>query len=114
MKTSFNGLGQEYVTFQTAATAADEGKVCKAADGGSAEVCDAGDGFFGVLAGVRGGAACVQTKGYVELPYTGTAPTVGWCALAADGTGGVKALAGAHEFLVVSVDTENTSLGMWL
>ncbi len=114
MKFSFQGIGAETVTFETAATADDIGKVCKS-DGGKAAVCSAGDGFFGVIRAVRGGAASVQTKGYIELPYTGqTAPATGWCALAADGSGGVKADADGHEFLVVSVDTTAGTLGMWL
>jgi hypothetical protein len=114
MKTSFNGIGMEHLTAATAAESADEGKVCRAAADGSVTVCAKGEGFFGVLTSVRSGAACVQLRGYVELPYTGTAPTVGWCALAADANGGVAATSGAHEFLVLTVDTTAKTVGLYL
>lgn len=113
MKTAFHGLGQQLCTFETAATADDLGKVCKMADGGVA-VCGAGDDVCGVLCDVRAGAAAVQLRGYVELPYTGTAPTAGYCALTADGAGGVQCAEGAHEFLVLSVDETASTVGVWL
>ena len=45
--------------------------------------------------------------GMATAPYTGTAiPTVGWCALSANGTGGVTADSGnGNKLLVVDVDT---------
>ena len=52
--------------------------------------------------------------GYVELHYTGAAPTVGYAALAADGSGGVKVLEDGREYLVVSVDTEAQTVGLFL
>lgn len=113
MKTAFFGLGQEVITYQTTAEAADAGKVCKPAGDGMAAVCADGDEFFGVICHVRDGAAAVQTKGYVDAAYTGTAPAVGWCGLVADGSGGVKAGDG-HEFLVISVDETNGIVGFWL
>ncbi len=113
MKTAFHGLGQEFITYQTTAEAADAGKVCKPSGDGMAAVCASGEEFFGVISHVRDGAAGVQTAGYVELAYTGTAPSVGWTGLVANGTGGVKTGDG-HEFLVISVDTTNMIVGFWL
>lgn len=113
MKTAFHGLGQEFITYQTTAEPADAGKVCKPAGEGMAAVCEAGDEFFGVISHVRDGAASVQTKGYVDVAFTGTAPTIGWCGLVADGVGGVTGGDG-HEFLVISVDETNGIVGFWL
>ncbi len=72
----------------------------------------------GLLAGValhtRGEHASVQVKGYVELPYSGTAPALGWANLAADGLGGVKAYAEGRPHLVISLDTVNKIAGLYL
>lgn len=113
MKTAFHGLGQQLATFETAATADDRGKVCKMTGGGVAASA-AGEDVCGVICDVRGGAAAVQLRGYVEVAYSGTAPTCGWCKLCADGNGGVKTGTGAHEFLVVSVDETASTIGLWL
>ena len=61
--------------------------------------------FSGVIAGVRGELVTVQYRGFVTLPYTGTAPTVGYNALVANGAGGVKTASGGRNLLVTSVDT---------
>lgn len=80
------------------------------------QVADAEDG--GIPAGValhaRNGIAAVQVKGYAELPYTGTAPGLGWSALAADGLGGVKTDPASRACLVVSVDADNKMVGLYL
>ena len=85
MSISFKGIGDQYVTFSAAGTAE-----------------------------LRFGTAGVTMGGYVELHYTGAAPTVGYTALAADGSGGVKVLEGGREYLVVSVDTEAQTVGLFL
>ena len=55
------------------------------------------------------------TGGYVELPYTGTAPAVGYALLAADGKGGVRtAASGGRSCLVVHVDTAEKKIGLFL
>lgn len=115
MKTAFHGLGQCLATFETDSAASDRGKVCKMAGGGKIAVAaTAGEGFCGVISDVRGGAAAVQLRGYVEVAYTGTAPSCGWAILAADGAGGVKTAESGHEFLVVNVDSEAGTVGLWL
>ena len=60
--------------------------------------------FSGVIAGVRDELVTVQYRGFVTLPYTGTAPAVGYANLAANGSGGVKTASGGRSLLVVSVD----------
>ncbi len=58
------------------------------------------------------GVAVVQTRGFAEFSYSGTAPTVGaHQALVGNGAGGVKiksSAAGDKHFDIVSVDTTNT------
>lgn len=91
------------------------GKPCKITANNTVGACAAGDKFFGVVSRVEGSVAGVIMGGYVELPYTGTtAPTVGHCALVADGTGGVKTDAGGVQYLVCKVDATNKIIGLFL
>lgn len=113
MSISFKGIGDQYVTFSAAGTA-ELGGVCKISANGTVDKCAAGDAFCGVIAELRFGTAGVTMGGYVELHYTGAAPTVGYAALAADGSGGVKVLEDGREYLVVSVDTEAQTVGLFL
>lgn len=104
MSISYEGMGQWAATF--ACGEVEVGEVVKAAAENSAAVCADGDAFAGVvLAKARGGDACtVILGGAVEVRYSGTAPSVGWQKLSADGSGGVKMDAGGREYLVLAVD----------
>lgn len=117
MKISFEAIGQQAVTF-AAGSGAEAGKVCKVTDNGTVGGCASGDSFCGVVCHVGGGAAAVITAGFVELPYSGSAPAVGYGQLAADGNGGVSAGSGSagsgREYLIVSVDTEAQTVGLFL
>lgn len=108
MKYSFEGIGQWAATFAVSGEIA-EGQVVKIGGNGEVSACASGDAIAGVvLAMARDGAACsVALGGMVTVPYTGTAaPTVGWCALSANGIGGVTADTGSgNKLLVVDVDT---------
>ena len=69
----------------------------------------------GVVVGKRDGLACVQVAGFVTLHYTGTtAPTVGECALAGDGKGGVAVTENAKKYRVLRVDTAAKTVGLYL
>ena len=75
----------------------------------------AGNDFIGVVVGKRDGLACVQVAGFVTLHYTGTtAPTVGECALAGDGKGGVAVTENAKKYRVLRVDTAAKTVGLYL
>ena len=83
-------LGQVCTTMYLQGSAADN-TVCKMHANDTVAACAAGNDFIGVVVGKRDGLACVQVAGFVTLHYTGTtAPTVGECALAGDGKGGVE------------------------
>ena len=105
MKISYEGMGQWAATF--ACGDVDVGEAVKVSENDTVAACSADDAFCGVVfAKARTGDACtVQLGGAVEVPYSGTAPTVGYAALAADGSGGVKVAAGAKERLVLAVDS---------
>ena len=59
-----------------------------------------------VLSAGRDGACAVALGGMITAGYSGeAAPSLGWCALAADGSGGVAAGEGGRNYLVVDVDS---------
>ena len=113
MKISFDSIGEKLATFAAAEGLA-EGAPCKVTASGTVGACSAGDKFCGVSGSVRAGAAAVVLGGLAELPYTGTAPALGWTKLAADGAGGVKAADSGREVLVVTVDTGAKTAGLFL
>jgi len=104
MKVCFEDIGHISATF--AAESGESGKVCKVCGNGAVALCADGEAFCGVMESVRKGFAGVQLHGFVTLPYTGTAPALGYQALVADANGGIKT-GGTKEYLVVCVD-ENT------
>ncbi len=114
MAISFNAIGQSHVSF-SAAESAKAGQVCKLTANGTVGACAEGESFCGVVTDVRGGVAAVTMSGFVELPYTGTAPAVGYQTLAADSAGGVKTVTtGGRSLLVVQVDSANGTVGVFL
>ena len=101
---SMQGIGASCLSAKKG-TAAHAGYPCHFS--ASDTVADSANGavFSGVIAGVRGELVTVQYRGFVTLPYTGTAPAVGYAALVANGSGGVKTASGGRNLLVTSVDT---------
>ena len=113
MAISFGAIGEKYVTFLADNTAA-EGVPCKVTEDKTVGACSADDAFCGVITQVRGGTASVLMAGYAELPYSGTAPSVGFATLLADGEGGVCADEDGREYLIVNVDTTAGKIGLFL
>ena len=106
MKVSYEGIGRLCATFAGSGLA--EGEPVSVSANGTVAACAEDGEVMGVVAAVsRGKDACsVQVEGFVTLPYSGTAPAVGYRSLAADGDGGVKtAQSSARSRLVVDVDT---------
>ena len=89
MKVSFDGFGENVLTFETQGTITAPAPVMLTANG---KVGAASGAFCGICTAVRNGYAAVQVKGYVRVPYSGTAPTVGFVKLkASDGKAVVDA-----------------------
>lgn len=65
------------------------------------------------LVAVADRCECVtaQTRGYVELKYSGTAPGCGMVKLGCDTSGGVCVSSSASAHLVLKVDTVNKIVG---
>lgn len=115
MSISYEGIGAWCATF--AGDGAEEGEVVKASANGTAAVCAAGESFCGVVAAVSRDktAYSVQLAGFATVKYSGeTAPTVGYCTLAADGDGGVSVQAGGRSYLVVEVNAAESTATIML
>ena len=97
MKLSYEGIGQWAATF--ACTEVSEGEMVKISGNGTVAACSDG-----------GDACTVALGGLVTAGYTGSAPTLGWCGLSADASGGVKSNAGGRSCLVVDVDTASETV----
>lgn len=114
MSIKFNGLMDEVATFK-ADTEIGKGYPVKVSANDTVAVAAPGIPFCGVAVGHASGLQSVQLKGYVELPYTSTAPTLGFCSLVANGTGGVKVdTTNGRSYLVVNVDTVGGKVGIIL
>ena len=116
MAISFEAIGERMATF-TAGSGLTEGKVCKISANGTVGPCSE-EGFCGVVSQVRGGMAGVILGGFVELSYAGTtAPGLGYTVLTTNKAGEVVPAAEdgtGRTCLVVSVDTVNKRIGLFL
>lgn len=103
----FDGIGKEVATF-TKKGSISKGTLVKihATTARAVTPCVSGNDFCGVaIADPVNDIVAVQYRGFVTVKYTGTAPTLGYCSLAADSPTKVKVSEGAKSYLVVDVDT---------
>ncbi|MDO5123547.1 MAG: hypothetical protein Q4D44_02640 [Eubacteriales bacterium] len=101
MNTSFKGFGENAVTFEADTTLTTAGVPVKITADGKVAPCANGDKICGVALSVRDGFACVQLKGYTELPLDGEV-TLGFVSIAAKTGGKVSVNAAGREVLVLS------------
>ncbi|MBR2667321.1 MAG: hypothetical protein IKD96_04085 [Oscillospiraceae bacterium] len=123
MSISFQGMGEQLVSFEAGTVTA--GYPVSMSDNGKVANSGNGDCFAGIAVHKSDdGFAAVQLSGFVTLAYSGTAPSLGWQRIAANGSGGVKTASssvsegvvteGGRLCLVVDVDTANTRVGLFL
>lgn len=110
MKVSFEGIGEQLLSFN-AAGGTEKGKLVKISANNTVAPCSAGDKFAGVCVKANGDFADVMTAGYVELSYTGSAPALGFAKLVSADDGKVKTDAVGREYLVIMVDTAASAVG---
>ncbi len=113
MNISLNGCGENVATFEADAGVL-PGMPVKLTGNGLIGPCLAGDVFCGVALSVRGGFAAVQLGGYVQVPYSGTAPAVGYQTLTGAGDGTVQAEESGRSILVTDVDPAAKRCGILL
>lgn len=115
MNVSFLGYEESIATFE-ADSAVKTGNLVKISGNGRVSACASKDEFCGVAVDVRNGYASVQLKGYVEVPYTGSAvPSLGYSTLSAGSATQVTSVtSGGRSLLVVNKDETNTKVGIIL
>ena len=110
MKVSFEGVGEQVLSFEKA-SGTEKGVFVKVSANNTVAACAAADNFAGYCISTDDSFAVVKTHGYIEVGYTGTAPAVGYANLAADVDGKVKKADTGREYLVVKVDTSAATVG---
>lgn len=111
MKVSFEGIGEQVISFE-AASGTKKNEFVKLSANSKVANCSADDLFAGYCINTDGGFADVMTHGYIEVGYTGeTAPTVGFATLSAAANGKVQADEDGREYLVIKVDSTNAVVG---
>ena len=113
MNISIKGYGENTATFRTQGLVS-PGCPVKMADNLTVAPCGADEEFIGIAVNVRGEYACVQLAGYAEVDFSGPAPELGYCALTADGVGGVLAEGAGRQYLVVNVGITEPKAGIIL
>lgn len=103
MSISMNSIGQVCVTCLN--TNVQINQPCKVTANNTVAACAEGNTIEGVVVAERNHLVTVAVRGFVTLPYIGTAPTLGYCPIVAAGNGKVKKLDGAREYQVFSIDT---------
>lgn len=113
MKISLNGYGENIATFKFTSLVA-QGQPVTMEENFTVRPCAESESFIGMAIDANGEYASVQLDGYVRFGYSGTAPSVGICKLAADGNGNVCVNDNGREFIVTDVDTDNGTVGIIL
>lgn len=103
---NFDDIGQVCVTFRGDPNTT-VGAPCGLSRERTVELAGEGESFIGKVVSIRKQIANVVVKGFVTLPYSGTAPGVGYVSLAGDGAGAITVCDDGRAYLVVDVDTVN-------
>jgi len=96
----FSGFNTKEITLY-ADESVNEGSAVVFADDSTVKAATAGEIFCGICTKIRNGLASVVFAGHVTVPFSGTAPNLGYQKLSADGNGGVKSDENGKHFLVV-------------
>lgn len=103
MNISFNGFGENVLTFECTSTVA-AGDLVKMSASGKVTKVSANDGFIGKCVGVEDGYAAVQLSGYMEAAKSGTV-NVGYNKLVAASSGVKTAESGIDRLVIFSDDS---------
>ena len=113
MKNCYNGFKEKVLTFESDGVIAANTPV-KLSDNGKVTAAAAGDRFIGFAVACEGDFVTVQVEGYRTAVYSGTAPTVNFSKLVADGTSKVKTDDTGSDVLVLDVNTTDKTVGFIL
>lgn len=112
MSVSFKGFKEQVITFKIQGKV-EPGTLVKMCESETVEPCASGDEFIGVAVSVNGNIAAVQTGGYIDLPYSGTAPEVGTTSISALSSTQIKN-SGDMTVKVIKIDEANSTAGILL
>jgi hypothetical protein len=108
---SLQGINENPTLYASSITrGTDEGKPVKISANKTVALSGDGEDFYGIVESIaEDNAVCVvKTRGIVTVPYSGSAPALGWTQLCANGSGGVKTGSGTNKYyFVLDVDTTN-------
>lgn len=99
----FSGFNTKEITLH-ADESVKEGAAVVFADDSTVKAAAAGEILCGICTKIRNGLASVVFAGHVTVPFSGTAPSLGYCKLSADENGSVKTDDNGKHFLVVYVN----------
>lgn len=109
MNLSFNGFGENTLTFEADSTLTQAGVPVTLTSEGKAAKANVGDKICGFATNVRAGYVAVQLKGFVAVPKEGEL-TPGWQTVAATAEGKIAADENGTQVLVVSVDADTAGI----
>ncbi|WP_405355157.1 hypothetical protein [Ruminococcus sp.] len=110
MNVTFNGYGENAVTFEADSNVT-VGAAVKMTDDGKVTACASGEVFCGVCLSVRDGYAVVQLSGYISMPAK-TKIAAGYKKLTTGENNTVAVSTSGREYLVVN--STATSVGFIL
>lgn len=107
MKTSMYGYDQSVVTFL--GNGLKQGDIVSISDNYTVEKAQAATLFCGVVLSSEEKYASVQTRGYIQVPYSGTLG-LGFTNVVADGTGKICEDSSGRQALVVGLNNGITDI----
>ncbi len=110
MNVSFNGFGENVVTFETEGSVSAGMPVMVSESG---KVKAANGVFCGICVGERNGYAAVQLSGYVKVTFS-AAPAIGYTKLVGKSGKVSTDTSTGREYLVVDIDTVAKTAGIIL
>ncbi len=115
MDISLQGFGQKTATFLTSTTDLVAGEPVMMDTSYTVKRATAGQFVIGVCSHSNGSYASVILNGVVEVPYSGSSPTLGLYGLCCDGAGGVKADSDPlFYYKILNIDSTNKILTLIL
>ena len=110
MNTYYNGFDSQEVTFKTAATLTPKRAVALQ-NSGDVYYPESGEPFTGIVTDYRNGIATVVIRGWAEVNFKNTLPTIGICRLAVGSSGCLEAdYENGKPYTVLNVNTKTKTM----
>ena len=114
MTTFFNGFDTQELTFKTMSAILPK-KAVTLQSSGDIYYADTGSAFTGIVSTYRNGIASVVIRGYAEVGFKNTLPTVGICKLSVGSMGSLEVdEENGKPYTVLSVDVATKTMAIIL